>query len=163
LHFSKGGTIKDITFHKHFKQFPALFDIEARAYSQQGKLLAIFNMPLGLGTGEIAYRMLPQENLKKNQSPYIDLTKFDNSKETPHIKWAKPIKGGTIKMFGLTPYPSYRELAELTERMDIELHSSLFIAQGRAANTSGDYFGLLTETDISNNISEQLQKNYDCI
>ena len=163
LHFSKGGTIKDITFHKHFKQFPALFDIEARAYSQQGKLLAIFNMPLGLGTGEIAYRMRPQENLKKNKSPYIDLTKFDNSKETPHIKWAKPIKGGTIKMFGLTPYPSYRELAELTQRMDIDLHSSLFIAQGRAANTSGDYFGLLTETDISNNISEQLQKNYDCI
>ena len=163
LHFSKGGTIKDITFHHHFKQFPALFDIEARAYSHQGKLLAIFNMPLGLGTGEIAYRMIPQENLKKNQSPSIDLTKFDNSKETPHIKWAKPIKGGTIKMFGLTPYPSYRELAELTQRMDIDLHSSLFIAHGRAANTSGDYFGLLTETDISNNISEQLQKDYDCI
>ncbi|MBE6358810.1 MAG: hypothetical protein E7057_06140 [Lentisphaerae bacterium] len=163
LHFSAGGTIKEVAFHRHFKQFPALFDIEARAYSHQGELLAIFNMPLGLGTGEIAYRMIPQENLEKHKTASIDLTKFDNSRETPHIKWAHPITGGTIRMLGLTLYPAYREMAELAKRMDIELHSSLFIAQGRAANNSGDHFGLLTETDISNNISELLQKDYDCI
>ena len=58
---------------------------------------------------------------------------------------------------------AYREMAELANRMDIELHSSLFIAHGRAANNSGDYFGLLTETDVSNNISELLQQDYDCI
>ena len=163
LHFSAGGTIKEVVFHRHFKQFPALFDIEARAYSHQGEQLAIFNMPLGLGTGEIAYRMIPQEKLEKHKTVSFDLTNFDNSRETPHIKWAKPITGGTIRMFGLTPYPAYREMAELAKRMDIELNSSLFIAHGRAASNSGDYFGLLTETDITNNISELLQKDYDCI
>ncbi len=163
LHYSAGGTIKDITFHRHFRQFPALFDIEARAYSHQGQLLAIFNMPLGLGTGDIAYRMIPQETLEKHSAPAIDLTTFDNSRQTPHIQWAKPLAGGKIRMLGLTPYPAYRELAELAQRMDIELYSSLFVAQGRAANNSGDYFGLLTETDISDNIDRLLQQDYDVI
>ncbi|MBE6356217.1 MAG: hypothetical protein E7058_03790 [Lentisphaerae bacterium] len=163
LHYSSGSTVKEIAFHHHFKQFPALFDIEARAYSHQGKLLAIFNMPLGLGTGEIAYRMQEQLKLEKHAKAQIDLTKFDNSRDSKHIQWAKPLAGGRIRMLGITPYPAYREMAELAKRLDIDLHSTLFIAQGRAANATGDHFGILTETDIANNIDNLLQKDYDVI
>ena len=159
----KATEIKEIGFSHNFKAFPALFDIECRAYAENGALLAIFNEPLGLGASTISYRMLPQENRPGKTAPEIDLQKFDNSRQTPHIEWAKPLAGGKIRMIALTPYTSYREVAELAQRLDVEILSTLFVAQGRPQNATGDYFGLLSEADINHNINDLLQKEADVI
>lgn len=163
LDFDQPCTLRSYKLVHRFMLSPALFDVEARAYDTAGKLLAIFNAPVGINTETLAYRM--QEEIKRNRSkaPQIDLGKFDNTLETPHIKWAKPLSGGKIRMLGLTPFSAYRELAELAQRLDIELTSTLWLTMGRPSNVSGEYFGLLTESDIMDNLDSLLLNDYDVI
>ena len=161
--FKEPSTIQNIVFSHNFTEFPALFDIECRAFDESGRLLAIFNAPLGIGTGTISYRMKPQEERKGKDNLEINLQKFDNSRATPHLEWAKPLAGGKIRMMALAPYSAYREIAELAQRIDVDISSTLFLTQGRPQNSTGDYFGLLTEADISNNINDLLTKEYDVI
>ena len=40
--------------------------------------------------------------------------------ESPHVKWAKPLAGGTIKALVLAPQWSRRETVELAERLDLD-------------------------------------------
>ena len=39
--------------------------------------------------------------------------------ETPHVKWAKPLAGGSIKVLIAAPTWSHRETVELAQRLDI--------------------------------------------
>ena len=41
--------------------------------------------------------------------------------ETPHVKWAKPYRGGKLKVLVLTDYLTGREAVELAQRLDMEL------------------------------------------
>ncbi len=161
--FDTPCTVKKIKLAHEFKQFPALFDIEIQAVAPDGKVLARFNAPAGLGTGTVAYRMKPETERPGKNTGMIDLQKFTPAENCGRIKWAKPLAGGKIRLLALTPYPAFREVLELADSIDIELFSTLFVAQGRPANSTGDHFGLLTEADISGNIDELLQKDYDVI
>ncbi len=161
--FERAGSIRHIRLKHNFKVSPALLDLEARAYDEKGGLLAIFNTPLGIGTGTIAYRMQPAIDRVKEKGPQIHLRKHDRDLKTTGIEWAKPLAGGKLRIIALTPFQSYRELAELVGKIDGELHTTLVTAQSRPANSSGDYFGLLTEADIADNINALLQEEADVI
>ena len=161
--FPRAAAVQAIRFSHVFREYPAIFDIECRAYGPDGKLLAIFNAPLGLGASLISYRMKPQGERAGKRQAEINLRGFDASRATPHIEWAKPLAGGRIRLTAITPYQSWREVAELAQRMDAEVRSSLFLAQGRPQNASGDYFGLLSEADITSNLNDLLQQECDVI
>lgn len=163
IDFEHPCIIKNYKLTHQFNAAPALFDIEARAYDVSGKQLAIFNAPVGIGMGTLSYRMQEEIKRDREKKPQIDLSKFDNTLNTPHIEWAKPLVGGKIKIFGLTSFPAYRELAELAQRLDVELSSTLWLERGRPSNVSGKYFGLLTESDIMDNLDNLLLQEYDVI
>lgn len=45
---------------------------------------------------------------------------LSNAYESPHVKWAKPYAGGTIKALVLAPQWSQRETVELAQRLDLD-------------------------------------------
>ena len=40
--------------------------------------------------------------------------------ETPHVKWAKPLPGGPLRVLCFVPIPSQRDVVELAQRLDID-------------------------------------------
>ena len=159
--FAAPATLQKIEFDHNFKVSPAILDIEVRAFAPDGKLLAIFNAPLGIDTTTLAYRMLPEIDRKQEKGLQIDLNKIDKSLATDGIIWTKPFVGGKLCISSLTPYQSYAEVAKLAASLDAELYTTMYLSQGRPANASGDYFGLLSEADIADNIDILLQKPCD--
>lgn len=161
--FDQGGMAKAVSLEHNFRVSPAILDVEARAFDADGKLLAIFNAPLGIGTGTLSYRMRPELDRPRDKGAQIDLQRVDRELKPSGIEWAKPLAGGRLRITALVPYQSYPEVAELAAGLDAELYTTLLMAQGRPANTSGDYFGLLSEADLSDNLDALLQKPCDVI
>jgi hypothetical protein len=139
------------------------YDMEARAFDADGNLLAIFNTPAEISS-ILNYNMLPElERDGGTARPQVDLTRLDNSIETPHIQWGKPLKGGKIKVLALTRFPAYRELAELAQRLDIELLSMVWTLPYKALFNYGPYYGVLTDENVLDNFNRLLSRDYDVI
>ncbi len=163
IQFDKPLDIKSVQNTFQFPVAAPAYDVEARAFDADGKLLAIFNTPVEISSA-IAYNMLPEiERGKDKDIRLVDLTRLDSSVETPHINWARPLQGGKIKVLALTPYPSYRELAELTQRVDIELTSMVWTLPYKALFEYGPYYGVLTNEDVLANVDRLLTREYDVI
>lgn len=162
IEFNLPAVIRTVAFDHNFKVNPAVLDIEVRAFSPNGKQLAVFNAPLGIGTNTLSYRMLPELDRKQEKGPPINLNKVEQPTAAEgDIVWTRPLAGGKLKITALSPYQSYAEIRKLAASLDAELASALYLSQGRPANSSGDFFGLLSEADISDNIDVLLQKPCD--
>lgn len=162
MRFEKPGDIKNIQISYRFPVPASAYDVEARAFASDGRLLAIFNVPAEISS-VLDYNMQPEQELRKDDGPTIDLTRLDTSLETPHIKWAKPLRNGKIRVLALTAFPSWRELAELTQRLDIELTSMVWTLPHKPIFSYGPYYGVLTNQDVLNNLDGLLARDYDVI
>ncbi|MCS7253652.1 MAG: beta-galactosidase [Armatimonadota bacterium] len=84
--------------------------------------------------------------------------------ETPHVKWAKPYSQGKIKAFFLTPFVgAAREVAELNQRMDLEVHGETTIEStmlGRADGCFPDIQDTRPE-EKEQRLRKKLQQRYD--
>ena len=162
MRFEKPGDIKNIQISYNFPVPAPAYDVEARAFASNGRLLAIFNVPAEISSA-LNYNMLSEQELQKEGRRMINLTQQDTSLETPHIKWAKPLKNGKIRVLALTPFPSWRELAELAQRLDIELTSMVWTLPHKPLFSYGPYYGVLTNQDVLDNLDGLLAKDYDVI
>lgn len=99
-------------------------------------------------------------NTKKEK---IDLAKYDLSKKTEHIKWAKPYCKGKIKVLALTGYQNISEVAELAQRLSIEPHVSFLSINQRPIFLVGDDYGQTTQADIIDSLNMKLKSKYDVI
>jgi len=54
------------------------------------------------------------------EGPRRDIT-YSTEVETPHVKWAKPYHGGKIRAFAIPSIQHGRDLAELMQRMELEV------------------------------------------
>lgn len=97
--------------------------------SRAGKVLDDFERPFSRGDTQIAYK---RESLEKRVGlgeeekatlPRHDLT---DSVESPHVKWATPLRGGPIKAVVLCDAFSAREIIELKQRLQLDLTSVKF-------------------------------------
>jgi len=59
--------------------------------------------------------------------------------ETYHIKWAKPLSGGKLKVLFIIPYYNSREVVELSQRLDLEY--TVIMNAGKAVWSEGYYEG----------------------
>lgn len=162
--FKSPATTAEFAFEHTLPTFPTLYDIDVRIFSPDGSLLAVLNAPTAAGISMLGYRLDPLVPRAPGEAvAEVDLTAFDNSLETPHIDWAKPLAGGPIKVLAVTGYPAYRELAELAQRLDLELHSLIWTLPHKNLFATGRYYGTLTDEDVLNNLDRLLADDYDLI
>ncbi|MDY0175311.1 MAG: beta-galactosidase [Lentisphaeria bacterium] len=164
LSFAQAQSLQSFNFKHKLPSWPTLYDIDVRIFNLDGELLAVLNAPTTVHSSIFNYKLEPVQPKPEGEPiAEIDLTSFDNSLVTEHIAWAKPLAGGPIKVLALTPYPSYRELAELAQRLDIELHSQIWTLPYKCLFSTGDYYGTLTDDDVYNNLDRLLKQDYDLI
>ncbi|MDY0175312.1 MAG: beta-galactosidase [Lentisphaeria bacterium] len=164
LSFAKAQSLLSFSFNSKLPSTPALYDIEVRVMSSDNQLLFLMNTPTSSDSSMLAYVLEPMVDKPESEEvDMVDLSKFDDSVVTEHIAWARPLAGGPIKTLALTPFPSYRELAELAQRLDIELHSQVWTLPYKPLFVTGDYYGTLTDEDVLNNLDTLLSQEYDLI
>ncbi|MFH0796357.1 MAG: beta-galactosidase [Candidatus Omnitrophota bacterium] len=81
--------------------------------------------------------------------------------ETPHIKWAKPYYKGKTKAIVLMKGHYERDIIELAQRVDLDLHSTYIFDYGGSIGEFGDLPGLLTEDDLKEGMKKLLKDNPD--
>ena len=54
---------------------------------------------------------------------------------TPHIPWAKPYAGGKVKAFFIAPYTAAREIAELAQRLDLDVYGETTFSESILGGT----------------------------
>ncbi len=99
----------------------------------------------------------------KARKQNIDLTKYDWSIKTDHIKWAEPYCRRKIKVLALTGYQNIREIAELAQRISIEPHTSFLAINHRPIFLIGNDYGRTTQNDLIDNLNKKLNNKYDVI
>ena len=55
--------------------------------------------------------------------------KLPGTHETYHVKWAKPLEGGPLKVLFIVPFSNSREVVELAQRL--ELRYTVIMNAGR--------------------------------
>ena len=65
--------------------------------------------------------------------------KIPGTWETDHVKWAKPLAGGKLKVLFILPYPTARDVVELAQRLDMDY--TVIMTAGRASWDQGWYEG----------------------
>ncbi len=91
--------------------------------------------------------------------------------ETYHVKWAKPLPGGALKVLVIVPYSESREVVELAQRLDIEYTAIMCAGSSvweKGGADGGDTSSPLTgkDTEIIRELSRKrldLSRRYDAI
>ncbi|GEM_PF-1546276 len=109
------------------------------------------------------YKLKPLKSKITTKAKKIDLTKYDLSIKTPHIKWAKPYSKGKIKLLVLTGYQNIPEVAELNQRISLDANVVYLSVNNRPIYSIGDDYGRTTQADIYDNLNKKLKENYDVI
>ena len=65
--------------------------------------------------------------------------KIPGTWETDHVKWAKPLAGGKLKVLFIVPYITAREVVEAAQRLDMDY--TVIMTAGRATWDQGIYEG----------------------
>ncbi|HRU06591.1 MAG TPA: hypothetical protein P5137_12555, partial [Candidatus Brocadiia bacterium] len=101
-------------------------------FSKDGQELMDFIKPINIGKASAPVRIAAREERLGNpkerfedRAPLAgaapkDLT-YSTEIETPHVRWAKPLAGGRLKVLVLTSCLTGREAAELAQRLDMDL------------------------------------------
>ncbi len=162
--FARPADRSEFSFAYQLPTWPTLYDIDVRIFAEDGSPLAMLNAPTSAQASMLNYRLEPAaERAYGEIIVETDLTDFDNSLETPHIPWAKPLAGGPVRLLALTQFSSYRELAELAQRLDVELHSTVWTLPYKNLFTTGKYYGTLTDADVLDSLDQLLAEEYDVI
>lgn len=84
---------------------------------------------------------------------------------TPHILWAKPYSKGKIKAFFIAPFTSAREVAELAQRLDLEVFGESTISE-RSLGATDIYHAQVQGTspeEKAMSLRRKLKQRYDVI
>ena len=63
--------------------------------------------------------------------------KLPGTHETYHVKWAKPLEGGPLKVLFIVPFSNSREVVELAQRLDVEY--TVIMNVGRSVWKDGNF------------------------
>ncbi|MBI3920003.1 MAG: beta-galactosidase, partial [Armatimonadetes bacterium] len=84
--------------------------------------------------------------------------------ETPHIKWAKPLAGGRLRVLVIAPRRTQRETVELWQRLEMEyvaIGTEETGVLGATPDSNGPVGGTLPEVEAR--LREAMKKDYDVI
>lgn len=84
---------------------------------------------------------------------------------TPHIPWAKPYSRGKIRAFFIAPYTAAREVAELAQRLDLEVFGESTISE-RSLGATDIYHAQVQGTSPKEKaiaLLRKLKQRYDVI
>jgi len=141
---------------------------------QEGTPVMDFAKPITVGESGTAVRIAPLEKRLgratehfKNRKPLAgsvvkDLP-YTTEIETPHVKWARPLAGGKLRVLVLTSCLNGREAAELAQRLDMEI---VWVTAGAGFELRrlGRLFGASYGTKHMNQgIKEALAKPLDAV
>ena len=132
------------------------------------KELARLNGFVNFGGAEEKWAVSPLEEKLLDERSRVELLGFNHVNSTPHIPWAKPLPGGKIKTLVLTQNDSILEVGEMAQRLDMDFTVPYLYATGRHKSLSpmyrlGDYFGMLSVSDIDANLKRAMGKKHDLI
>ena len=134
------------------------FLLVCTVYNSKNKKIIEAKRPLAANSDKFKYVFKPE----KKKIPTILGTKpIQLTKEfiTPHIKWAKPLAKGKIKVLGIVHSSSARDLVELAQRLDIDYTSVIFCGYF----SPPEYYMSYNTTDSNNWLREKLKQEYDVI
>jgi hypothetical protein len=128
---------------------------------EQGNALMEAARPVAAGEEKAGYVFKPAKaKLPTVEGGAIKQVRFTGDFVTPHVRWARPYAGGSIRVLGILNAFTARELLELAERLDME-HEAVILPSphGAMPGHSPNY----TEKDANNLMAELLKKDYDVI
>ncbi len=135
-----------------------------------GKEAARLNAAVNFGDSEEKWTIDPLEKKLQSAVKAPDLSVFNHVEKTPHIAWAKPLSAGRIKVLVLTHFNNIPEAAQLAQRLDMDFTAPYLVMDiGKKRKLDnpiyglGEYFGLLTGTDMEDNLKKALAGKYDAI
>jgi len=92
--------------------------------SRDGQILGDFERPMAVGGARLAYRLEPLQKRvgasgreEEGREPGHELS---TEVVTPHVPWARPYAGGTLRGLILTDDMNAREVIELAQRLDLD-------------------------------------------
>jgi hypothetical protein len=88
--------------------------------------------------------------------------KLSSNIVTPHIEWAKPLQGGSIKALLIAPTFSQRETVELSQRISLD-YQVIMTDSFDKFDYSADGYMTVAPTVVGKIAEERLQKDYDII
>ena len=125
-----------------------------------GRELLDLETPVSLGAPETAYVLRPKEKRHAVRDAPVSTRYVSMAYETPHVKWARPWHGGSIKALVLVDGRYQREVIELAQRIDLDVDSTyLFPTHVREA--IADFYGRTTPADLERGLSRLLRDNPD--
>ena len=117
--------------------------------------------PLAVGDEKPSYVYKPAKaKIPAVEGGLVKQVRFTNDFVTPHVKWARPHAGGTIRVLGIMNAFTARELLELAERLDMDCEAVIFPSPH---GVMPDYSPNYTEKDANNVMAELLKKDYNVI
>ncbi|MFQ6096270.1 MAG: hypothetical protein ACE5O2_00985, partial [Armatimonadota bacterium] len=133
----------------------------------RGKKVALeFERPFVVGTTTVAYHLQPLEKRVGEKAPERTYTGHELSAEvvTPHIPWAKPYAGGTIRALTLVEDSGAREIIELAQRLSLDFTFVKFLGPpgDRGYLYEGDR-SIRTLAQAQKRLLENLEADYDVI
>lgn len=137
--------------------------IEVLFFDAKNREAGRLEKKLTFGDADALFKLKPLFKLKQKVDNLPDLTRYSNEVVTPHVKWAKPYVKGKTRVLALCNYVNQRELAELSQRFDCEIITTLIDPGPAPQWQSGTYYGKLTHEDLKANIHKILAKSYDVI
>ena len=104
-------------------------------------------------------------------SPDQPYDRLPGTLETFHVKWAKPLPGGKLKVLFILPYHNAREAVELAQRLDLDY--TVLMCAGANSWTKGYFegsrptplYGAEAEQVLARLTGERLDlaRRYDCL
>ncbi len=162
LKFSKPGTVAgfEIPFTG---EFDSLLEMQA-VVRVNGKEMCVLDGAINFDDCSEKWALAPREEKFSAAGNKVDLLCFNNVAPMEHIPFAKPLPGKKLKALFLVHYTNISEVTALANRLDMEFVSPyLFNSKGSPQWRLGDYFGILSESDIAANLDKALKEKYDCI
>lgn len=131
---------------------------------KNGKEAARLNEAVNFDECEEQWTLTPAAPKMTAAANNVDLLRFNHVVESAHIPWMKPLPGGKLRVLALLDRCNIPEVAALSQRLDMEFTAPFFNAASTAVQWNlGDYFGMLSQNDLVNNLEKALKKQYDVI
>lgn len=131
---------------------------------KNGKEAARLNAAVNFDDCEEQWTLIPAAPKMTASANNVDLLRFNHVMESAHIPWMKPLPGGRLRVLALLDRCNIPEVAALSQRLDMEFTAPFLNAGSTAVQWNlGDYFGLLSQSDVVSNLDKALKKTYDVI
>ena len=91
------------------------------------------------------------------------MNEFHTGYPTPHVAWAKPYAGGWTRAFFIAPWTAAREVTELAQRLDLEVHGETTFSDKELGGIDR-YTAMIADTspaDKLRRLRRKLAERYD--